>query len=172
MVILKGNKVILRSVTKNDLRFFKIWRNAYEIWKNNTQFIFLNMVNQNIWFKSLSNSKKNKAMFTITDKRKIPIGICGLTSIDLDNKNAKIAIIIGKINLHSKGIGSESLELLLQYGFNHLKLHRIEAEIIEYNKKSIEFFQKFNFQFEIILHQTLWRKNKWWGIHKYSLIKN
>ena len=57
MVILKGNKVILRSVTKNDLRFFKIWRNAYEIWKNNTQFIFLNMVNQNIWFKSLSNSK-------------------------------------------------------------------------------------------------------------------
>jgi len=172
MVYLKGNKIILRSVVKKDLEFFKIWRNTYEIWKNNTQFILLNMINQRNWFQSLSDRKKNRAMFTIINKTKIPIGICGFIDIDPDNKNAKIAIIIGKIDLHSKGIGSESMNLLLDYGFNQLKLHRIEAEIIEYNTNSIKFFQKFNFQLETNLRQAIWRKHRWWNIQKYSLIKN
>ena len=168
MISLKGKKVILSKVKKNDLKFFQLWRNTYDIWKNNTQFIFLNNIYQKHWFSSLSS--KDKVMFTIANQRKKPIGVCGFTNFNSENKHAKIAIIIGDTKLHSKGIGSETMSLLLRYGFEELKLHRIEAEIIEFNKISINFFKKFGFKFESSLRDSMWRKNSWWNIQKYSLI--
>ena len=168
MMNLKGKKIILNKIKKNDLKFFQLWRNAYDIWKNNTQFIFLNMIYQKYWFSTLSNH--DKVMFTVTDKKKKPIGVCGFTNIDSENNNAKIAIIIGETKLHSQGIGTETMGLLLEYGFQELKLHRIEAELIEYNKISINFFTKFGFQFESSLRDSIWRKNRWWNIQKFSLL--
>ena len=168
MVSLKGKKIVLSKVKKNDLKYFQLWRNTYDIWKNNTQFIFLNTIYQKHWFSTLSC--KDKVMFTVTNQKNKPIGVCGFTNIDLENKHAKIAIIIGYTKLHSKGIGSETMSLLLRYGFEKLKLHRIEAEIIEYNKISIKFFKKFGFKFESSLRDCMWRENSWWNIEKFSLI--
>ena len=82
MVTVSGKKIILRSVIKNDLEFFKQWRNNHDIWKNNTQYIFLNMLYQNNWYSSLPNS--DKVMFTITNRKKNPIGVCGFTNIDFN----------------------------------------------------------------------------------------
>ena len=162
------SKIQLRRVTKEDLENFRTWRNSINIWKNNTQFIFLNMENQKKWIKSLSEKNSNKHMFTIIDKKKKPIGICGLTNLDPIEKSAKIAIIIGNSNLQSRGIGTQSLILLLDYGFKKLKLHRIEAEVLEYNTKSQSFFEKFNFHKEVELRDYLFRNEKWWNLIIYS----
>ena len=162
------SKIQLRRVTKEDLENFRTWRNSINIWKNNTQFIFLNMENQKKWIKSLSEKNSNKHMFTIIDKKKKPIGICGLTNLDPIEKSAKIAIIIGNSNSQSRGIGTQSLTLLLNYGFRKLKLHRIEAEVLEYNIKSQSFFEKFNFHKEVELRDYLFRNEKWWNLIIYS----
>ena len=168
MVILKGRTVILRSVKQSDLKLFRDWRNSAVIREFNTQFTLLNMVQQNFWFDSLSDKKKDKSMFTITEKKNTSIGICGLTNIDWKNRNASIAIIIGKPHLHSKGFGTESLDLLLEYGFKELKLHRIVADILEFNHKSIVFFEKFGFKLDAVFRDYLFRNGKWWKLFSYS----
>ena len=162
------SKIQLRRVMKEDLESFRTWRNSTNIWENNTQFIFLNMENQKKWIKSLSEKNSDKHMFTIIDKKKKPIGICGLTNFDSTKKCAKIAIIIGNSNFQSRGIGTQSLTLLLNYGFKKLKLHRIEAEVLEYNTKSQSFFEKFNFHKEAELRDYLFRNEKWWSLIVYS----
>ena len=162
------SKIQLRRVTKEDLENFRNWRNSTNIWKNNTQFIFLNMENQKKWIKSVSEKNSDKHMFTIIDTKKRPIGICGLTNLDPIEKSAKIAIIIGNSNSQSRGIGTQSLTLLLNYGFRKLKLHRIEAEVLEYNIKSQSFFEKFNFHKEVELRDYLFRNEKWWSLIIYS----
>tara|TARA_B100000029_G_C17465307_1_gene920073 strand:+ start:546 stop:1058 length:513 start_codon:yes stop_codon:yes gene_type:complete len=164
------SKIKLRRVLKTDLEYFRDWRNSPEIWKNNTQFTFLNMKDQKKWFKSLSEKDSKKEMFAIVNSKNTPVGICGLTNLDPVEKSGKVAIIIGEINVQSKGIGTQGLELLLEYGFKKKKLHRIEAEVLEFNKKSLSFFQKFNFKKEVRLRNYLFRDNKWWDMIVYSKI--
>jgi len=167
---MRSPKIQLRKVLRTDLKYFRDWRNSSEIWKNNTQFTFLNMKDQNRWFKSLFEKDSKKDMFTIIDSKKKPVGICGLTNLDLIEKSGKIAIIIGNTNLQSKGIGTQGLELLLEYGFTKKKLHRIEADVLEFNKKSILFFQKFDFKKEFYMRDYLFRNNKWWNMIVFSKI--
>ena len=155
--MLKGKIISLRKVKQEDLKFFRDWRNTPAIWQNNTQFILLNLKQQDSWFNRI-NEKQN------------PIGICGFVQIDNNHKNAKIAIIIGKTRLHSKGIGTESLNLLLKYGFNKLKIHRIDAEVIEYNEKSINFFQKLGFEPDAVMRDYIFRNGKWWNLVVLSKI--
>ena len=78
---MRSSKIQLRKVLRTDLKYFRDWRNSAIIREFNTQFTLLNMKQQNFWFQSLSDKKKDKSMFTITEKKNIVIGICGLTNM-------------------------------------------------------------------------------------------
>ena len=168
MNMLKGKIISLRKVKQEDLKFFRDWRNTPAIWQNNTQFILLNLKQQDSWFNRINSINTKEKMFTIINEKQNPIGICGFVQIDNNHKNAKIAIIIGKTRLHSKGIGTESLNLLLKYGFNKLKIHRIDAEVIEYNEKSINFFQKLGFEPDAVMRDYIFRNGKWRNLFIFS----
>ena len=168
--MLKGKIISLRKVKQEDLKFFRDWRNTPAIWQNNTQFILLNLKQQDSWFNRINSINTKEKMVTIINEKQNPIGICGFVQIDNNHKNAKIAIIIGKTRLHSKGIGTESLNLLLKYGFNKLKIHRIDAEVIEYNEKSINFFQKLGFEPDAVMRDYIFRNGKWWNLVVLSKI--
>ena len=122
---MRSSKIQLRKVLRTDLKYFRDWRNSTEIWKNNTQFTFLNMKDQNRWFNSLFEKDSKKDMFTIIDSKKKPVGICGLTNLDTNEKSGKVAIIIGDASLQSKGVGTQGLELLLDYGFRYFRTKKI-----------------------------------------------
>jgi len=169
MTILKGKNVSIRTIKKVDLKLIRDLRNLPSFRKFSIQYELLNMYKQNLWFQSLLN-ENDKIMFSIVDKKNIVIGVCGLTNIDWKNKHASIAILIGSLKKQSKGLGSESLELLLNYGYNQMKLHRIVADVIEYNKTSIIFFEKFNFQLDAIFRDYLFRDGRWWNLLSYSKI--
>ena len=170
--MLKGKIISLRRVKQDDLKFLRDWRNTPSIWENNTQFILLNLKQQNSWFKKINDNISKERMFTVIDGKQNPIGICGLVQIDEDNRNAKVAIIIGNTKNHSKGIGTESLNLLLEYGFKELKIHRIDAEVIEYNKKSLNFFKKLGFKQEAVMRDYIFRNGKWWNLFIFSKISS
>jgi len=172
MNMLKGKIISLRRVKQDDLKFLRDWRNTPSIWENNTQFILLNLKQQNSWFKKINDNISKERMFTVIDGKQNPIGICGLVQIDEDNRNAKVAIIIGNTKNHSKGIGTESLNLLLEYGFKELKIHRIDAEVIEYNKKSLNFFKKLGFKQEAVMRDYIFRNGKWWNLFIFSKISS
>jgi len=168
---MKQRLVKLRSVRKSDLEVIRDWRNSQDTREFNTQFTLLNMKNQRKWFVEISKEESLRKMFVIT-KAGNPIGICGLINIDKENKSADVAIILGEKNQRCKHFGSESLELLLNYGFKKLKLHRIEAEIFEYNKRSVNLFEKLNFKFEATMRDRLWRDGKWWDVYLYSILSS
>ena len=88
------------------------------------------------------------------------------------DKSASIAIIIGEKKYHNKGFGIEILQLLINYGFAKIKLHRIEAEIIAYNQISVNLFKKMNFKQEVIMRDSLWRQGKWCDVYTFSLLQN
>jgi len=161
-----GNEVNFRKITKNDLPILKKWRNSHHIWQFNTQFILLNMKNQEKWFSDLKTNPKRK-MYMVSIKKQ-PIGICGF--IHIDNKNADVAIIVGDKKFRGKGIGTKILEKLLTLGFKKIHYHRIGAEVLENNKNSQKFFKKMNFSYESTLREMVWREGKWQDIVVFSIL--
>jgi len=169
---LEKNEIKLRKVSKHDLKKIRDWRNSPEIWNFNSQYILLNMIHQKDWYSSISKNKSDRKMFVIESKKGVPIGICGLINLDNEQKNGEVAIIIGEKKYHGKRIGTKILRLLLEHGFKKLKLHRISAEIFEYNIISVKLFERLNFKYELTTKQKLWRKGKWWDIIVYSILSN
>jgi len=166
------NKINLtfRKVTQKDLPILRDWRNSKGILEYNTQFTLLNMKSQENWFKQIKAKNSDRIMFMIISNNQ-PVGVCGLIHVDKKERNADVAIIIGKKTLHGKGLGKKSLQKLVEYGFNKLKLHRIGAEVFEYNNKSIKLFKKMNFKYDALLRDSLWRNSTWWNTQVFSLLK-
>lgn len=171
-MVLCGKRVNFCKITKNDLSTLQKWRNSSEIWLYNTQYVLLNMVNQQQWYEQIMQKKSDRIMFMVTNKLGKPIGVCGLIHIDLKDKIASIAIIIGEKEYQNKGFGTEILQMLVDYGFNQVRIHRIEAEVFAYNQASTKLFEKMNFKQEVILRDSLWRNGKWWDILILSILQN
>jgi len=164
-----NHKIELNRITKGDLELLKKWRNDPEILKFNTQYFLLNMEHQKKWFDEINDEGSQNKMFVFKYRNKT-VGVGGLIHLDKQNKNADVAIILGESKIHGKGLGKKALQLLVDYGFNKMKLHRIGAEIFEYNKISLKLFEKLNFKKELEMKDYLWRDGRWWKVFTYSVI--
>ena len=162
-------KLELKKIRKEDLRSIIKWRNDSEIMKYNTQYFLLNMEYEEKWYDDIIKKDSKNKMFVFKYGKDI-VGVGGLIHLDNQNKNADVAIILGETRIHGKGFGTKALQMLIDYGFFKMKLHRIGADIFEYNKISVKLFEKLGFTKEGVLNDYLWRSGKWWNLYKYSII--
>jgi RimJ/RimL family protein N-acetyltransferase len=70
-----------------------------------------------------------------------------------------------------KGIGAKVLEKLISLCFCKMNLHKIEVSIAKNNEKSIKLFEKFGFQKEGVLRESLFKDGKYEDICLYGFIK-
>jgi len=68
------------------------------------------------------------------------------------------------------GYMSEALKLTNQYVFQHLQLHRIEANIMPFNQNSIELIEKLGFKKEGFSDKYLKINGKWENHVRYGMI--
>ena len=74
------------------------------------------------------------------------IGLIDLFDFDPSNNRAGIGIIIQQPQHRENGIGSEALQLLINYSFTILQLNQLYANISTENEISKALFTKFGFQ--------------------------
>jgi RimJ/RimL family protein N-acetyltransferase len=146
--MLEGKHVRLRQIEELDLPKLRDWRNSPYIRAYTREYRPLNMLNQKKWFEFLLTDQSN-IMFVIEKKdNEEIIGCCGLTHINWKEGHGEVSIYIGEEKWQEKGYASDALQLLLNYGFCELRLHRIYAIIFGYNEASIKFFEKNRFKLE------------------------
>jgi RimJ/RimL family protein N-acetyltransferase len=73
------------------------------------------------------------------------IGEAVLNEIDWENRNASFRIALASHQSFGKGFGTEATQLILNYGFGTLKLHRIELEVYDFNPRAIRVYEKVGF---------------------------
>lgn len=99
----------------------------------------------------------------------IPVGKIGLHYIDHQNKNAAIGYWLIK-NAEGKGVISKSCAALIDYGFQELKLHRIEIKVATTNLKSQAIPERLHFKKEGLLRQAEWVNNQFLDLQIYSIL--
>ena len=88
------------------------------------------------------------------------IGSCGFHNWFAEHNRAEIGYKITNYNYKQKGLMSEAAEAIIDYGFNTLKLHRIEALVGPDNVASIKLLKKMNFVQEGILREHYFENDK------------
>ena len=149
MITLKGENIYIRALEPNDLEFIYAIENDQSIWEvSNThtpysRFLvkqYLENAHQDIY-------EAKQLRLAICQDRDFPaLGLIDLFDFDPKNNRAGVGIVIQGNENRNQNIGSEALELLIQYAFHHLNLHQLYANIGTENVASNALFTKFGFQ--------------------------
>ncbi|GLB50324.1 GNAT family N-acetyltransferase [Neptunitalea lumnitzerae] len=89
-------------------------------------------------------SEPNRTVFKIENENNETIGIAEI-SIPEDNVAKLARILIGEKSLRGKGIGTELIHKLTEYGFNNLKKERIILNVYTWNIGAIKCYEKVGF---------------------------
>ncbi len=84
------------------------------------------------------------------------IGELSLMDIDRINRNAHIRIAIFESSNLGKGYGTESMEMLLDYAFGNINLHRVELSVYSFNERAIRSYENLGFRKEGIQREVLY----------------
>lgn len=124
---LEGEKIYLRPIEKSDLtETYRDWFNDAEVCRFNSHHRFPNYdEDMNEYYKKEIKSGRNLILAIVAKKSHAHIGNISLQDIDLINRHAELAIIIGDKRFWNKGVGKEAGQLIIGHGFRELNLHRI-----------------------------------------------
>jgi diamine N-acetyltransferase len=146
---LKGKNIYLRALEPEDLDFIYALENNESIWEvSNTQtpysrFLirqYLENAHQDIY------EAKQLRLAICHNETAETLGLIDIFDFDPKNNRAGVGLLIGSQANRSKGIGSEALELVINYTFQQLQVHQLYANIGSDNEISLQLFTKFGFQ--------------------------
>jgi ribosomal-protein-alanine N-acetyltransferase len=119
--------------------------------------------------KNIENNKGINWAITLKGNPKL-IGIIGHYRLQPENHRCEIGYMILP-QYNGQGIVTEAIQLVLEYGFDNLQMHSIEAVIDPENRASERVLQKNGFVKEAhILENELW-DGKFWDTVIYSILK-
>ncbi len=106
---------------------------------------------------------------TLADSGKM-IGTVGFTRIDLSNGLGEIGYVLNP-EYHGRGIATEAAQKILDFGFERLGLHRIEAKFMQGNEASLKVMKKLGMTFEGYHKDSMLVKGEYKTIGYCAIIK-
>jgi len=144
--IIEGDELGFTEPKEEYLELYKDWFNDLEVnqFVSNFGTVLTTEAEEN-WYKSQAES--DEATFTIhylpDDK---PIGNCGIHNVHQENDHAEMGIVLGEKEYWDRGLGTEAVRLITDYGFTALSLHGISLWVKSYNKRAIRVYEKVGYQ--------------------------
>ena len=99
------------------------------------------------------------------------VGTCGFTSFNCSSDSAEVGYVLNPA-YWGKGIATEALERVLQFGFEELHLHRIEAKFMQGNERSRRVMEKVGMSFEGVLRESMMIKGNYMNIGVCSILRS
>lgn len=170
--MIKGSLVGLRSIERTDLPQLLEWRNRPEYRRYFREYRELGQDRQLDWYEKVVLGDPRTIMFAIEELASGRLlGACGLCSIDWVNKHADFSIYIGADALYIDDCFAPDASLTMaRYAFNELCLHRLWAEIYDFDEPKKMMFNRLGFTLDGRHRQTRWAAGDWHDSLFYSLL--
>lgn len=172
--VLHGKLVSLRCIQESDCQnYYLNWLLDYQVNSYlETRLSKQTMETVQSFVKSVIESDHSVLFAIIENSTKKHIGNIKIGPIHKEYRKADVSYFLGDKQSWGKGYASEAVALLVDYGFNSLKLHRLQAGIIEGNSASGRVLEKSGFQIEGHLKQEILCEGKWQDHIIYGLINS
>lgn len=169
--MIAGERVVLREIEEDDLDLIVKWRNDPEVLKWLFSYLPISNASQRQWYeKYLAEDKTQTFIIEVKDGR-VPIGTIGINEIDHRNQRGELGILIGENSYRGKGLGEESLRLMINYAFDQMNLRKIKALVFNDNRNAIILYEKCGFKHEGILKQEVYKEEKFKDVCIMGIIK-
>ena len=167
--LLRGTRVSLRPVERRDLPAFTTWFSRYELQRTLTPGA-IRLVNEDAeeaWFRSLAEAKDTWcfAVDALDDPHQADgrlIGSTSLMGVNGKNRAATFGISIADPAMRGKGYGAEVIDLMLEWGFMELNLHRIQLYVMAFNEPAVRLYERKGFRRDGVLREAIWREGRYW----------
>jgi len=143
-----GDKVRLRGIELSDLdSIMKNWNNLKLRQFLSSPMPFSREEEEEWIKKTWEERRKGQAyQFAIEHKEtKEFLGTAGLFDFDNFARSAELGIAIHAENNWGKGYGTDTMKVLLKFGFDYLNLNRIQLRVFDFNIRGISTYKKIGF---------------------------
>lgn len=169
---IKTKRLILRQIVKADINALFVLRSDKRAMEFLDRPIAKTEADVEQLFNSITESiSKNEGITWSISLHSSPllIGTLGFWRIDKTNHRAEIGYMLHP-EFQRKGIMHEAISTALDFGFNTLKFHSVEANVNQYNIASIKLLEKLCFIKEAHFKENYYYDGKFLDSVIYSLI--
>lgn len=158
---LERKRILLRPLQQSDAESFCAWYGDVQI----PRFLGMTPLSRDkakVMFDQLLNDSHGVYFGIIKKDEERTIGYVFLSQILKGHRVAReFGIVIGDRSLWNSGYGSEATRLMLEYGFEQLKLHRIELLVLDFNERAQHIYRKMGFVEEGVQREARLVDGKW-----------
>ena len=90
-----------------------------------------------------------------------PVGLVSLTGIDPVHRRAEFHLLIGRRDLHGRGIGTSATQQMLRHAFDDLNLHRVFLTVLAGNPAAIRVYEKAGFRREGLARESAYKRGRY-----------
>jgi RimJ/RimL family protein N-acetyltransferase len=151
-----GEKVALGPMRRELLPLYLQWINDFEVTRTLTFAMQpTTWEAEEVWFQRVTGSEPddrasgpaNLVSFTVFERTTFkPLGTTQLSNIDHRHRRAEFGIVLGEKDYWGKGYGTETVRLMLDYGFTALGLHNIMLTTQSFNERGIGAYMRAGFR--------------------------
>ena len=162
--------IVLRDIEEKDAAFLMELNNDKDISKYVVGNPKIVTIQEQIKWMEQVKAEINTKRF-IVEYKALPVGTVILSNIDDINLTANINIKMKK-DAQGKGVGKQSVKLIVKYCFESLGLYCLTARVLCYNIASIALFNSCGFKKEGVLRSRVIKGNERYDIISFSLTRN
>jgi RimJ/RimL family protein N-acetyltransferase len=153
----KGQKVLLRPITREDIVHQWKFENDAELWFWDGGRPRPSSLEQLLahFDHDTRNDAGNDISFAIEVDGQY-IGYCGLHNVDNTARTCELSIEIGDRGSQGKGYGRDAVRVLLDYAFRHMNMNRVWLNTHSENERAMRCYKACGFVEEGRLRQHLW----------------
>ena len=143
--MIQGEKTWLRAMERRDLAVFYRGRNDLRVGYEAGYYFPESMMNLEKWYENLMRERHGKDGFYFTICRQgsdESVGAAWLWHLNHKDGNAEFSIFLSDTEVMGKGLGTDALNAILDFGFNDLPLERIYLVVRAGNKGAIRSYEK------------------------------
>ncbi|OGR84542.1 MAG: hypothetical protein A2901_08515 [Elusimicrobia bacterium RIFCSPLOWO2_01_FULL_54_10] len=162
--------IYLRPLEEKDLEKIRKTRNDPSTWMNLTDIDLIDSQSQKDWFKTLSRQRKSKRFYAVCSGKDRFVGLVRMDEFDWVNRSVRVGCDVAK-SLRGKGYGSKIMEMVSQYGFRYLNMHRLWLLVLDFNSAARRVYEKSGFRVEGRYRKAIYRSGKYHDYIIMSLLK-
>lgn len=159
----RGKKVVLRAIEREDLERLHQWGNDPDIWSVLDGWHFPTSLRNTIAWWEAQSPNSTQQRFAIEAPGLGLIGTANLVDIDWKNNNAFHGMLIGNPDHRGQGFGVDTIMAVMRYAFDELHFERLNTSIIAFNQRSIDVYcGKCGWQQEGRARNAYFRQGRYW----------
>lgn len=166
--------VYLRCFELDDAMLTYKWRSKVGFYKPLVgNKLFTSLEKEKKWIEEKIFNNQQEIYWAIcSGETNAMLGYMSIKHIDWRNRQVEWGgLIIGEVENHHKGYGFAATQLMLDYVFGELGMHRIYGYWLESNVASIQLALKIGFVQEGVLRQVVFKNNRFHNLLLLSKLK-